>query len=378
MFSLKNEEVNVGRQRELDLVKGFLMIMIVFIHSFQTIAGAEAAESNVHKIMFALFMPTGACLYLFAMGFGSVFTRHSKPKDLVKNGVKLLVYQGLSNLCYAIAMTVSFYIRNSITGEVAGSRALYEANVYSMLTFVNIFFISGMCYLILALYRKLNVKLSGYIISAIVVGIVSPFTKLLVSDNPALNWILDMTFGGKGETSFCFFPYLSYVFLGYVFGKVIRRIPENEKGNFYKKSGIVCGMVAAIWFAGCIVLHPGIEGFFNYMIEQYRIPGLFKVIGSFCTIMFVFAIAFWLMPMIEKWKFGYRKLCYYSKQISKMYAIHIGVYYVIGGLAAFYAFNVKECLIWAVIVLVVTDLFVQGYIRIKDKIVCDRSKTMVQ
>lgn len=372
MFSLKNEEVNVGRQRELDLVKGFLMIMIVFIHSFQTIAGAEAAESNVHKIMFALFMPTGACLYLFTMGFGSVFTRHSKPKDMVKNGVRLLLYQGISNLCYATAMTISFYIRNSITGEVAGSRAVYEANVYSMLTFVNIFFISGMCYFVLALYRKLNVRLSGYIISAIVVGIVSPFTKLLISDNQALNWILDMTFGGKGETSFCFFPYLSYVFLGYVFGKVIRRVSENEKGNFYKKSGILCGMIAAIWFVGCIVLHPGIDGFFNYMIEQYRIPGLFKVIGSFCTIMFVFAIAFWLMPMIEKWKFGYHKLCYYSKQISKMYAVHIGVYYVIGGFAAFYAFNVKECLIWAVVVLIVTDLLVQGYIRITDKIVCGR------
>ena len=60
MFSLKEKEVNTGRQRELDLVKGFLMIMIVFIHSFQTIAGAAAAESSVHKIMFALFMPTGA------------------------------------------------------------------------------------------------------------------------------------------------------------------------------------------------------------------------------------------------------------------------------------------------------------------------------
>ena len=58
MFSLKEKEVNTGRQRELDLVKGFLMIMIVFIHSFQTIAGAAAAESSVHKIMFALFMPT--------------------------------------------------------------------------------------------------------------------------------------------------------------------------------------------------------------------------------------------------------------------------------------------------------------------------------
>lgn len=368
MISLKDQEVNVGRQRELDLVKGFLMIMIVFIHSFQTIAGAEAAESSVHKIMFALFMPTGACLYLFTMGFGSAFTRHSQPKDMVKNGVKLLFYQGLSNLCYAAIMTICFNIRNSITGEVAGSRELYNANLYSMLTFVNIFFIAGMCYLVLAIYRKLNVKLSGYIISTVIVGIISPFTGLLVSDNPALNWILDMTFGGKGETSFCFFPYLSYVFLGYVFGKVIRRVPENEKGNFYKKSGVVCGTVAVVWFICCIVLHPGIEGFFNYMIGQYRVPGLAKVTGSFCSIILVFAIAFWIMPIMEKWKFGYNKLCYFSKQISKMYAVHIGVYWVIGGFAAFYEFGVKGCLILSVIVLIATDLIVQGYLIVTDKI----------
>lgn len=367
MFSLKEKEVNVGRQRELDLVKGFLMIMIVFIHSFQTIAGADAAESAVHKMMFALFMPTGACLYLFTMGFGSAFTRHSQPKDMVKNGVKLLLYQGLSNLCYGAVMTISFYVRNLLTGEVAGSRELYHANLYSMLTFVNIFFISGMCYLVLALYRKLNVKLEGYVISAVIVGLVSPFTKLLVSDNQALNWILDMTFGGKGETSFCFFPYLSYVFLGYVFGKVLRRVPENEKGNFYKKSGLVTGIIAAIWFIGCVVRHPGVDGFFNYMIEQYRTPGLIKVLGSFCMILFVFAVSFWIMPLIEKWKFGYRKLCFYSRQISKMYAVHIGVYWVIGGFAAFYEFNVKECLIWSVIVLLITDLLVQGYLMLTDK-----------
>ena len=367
MFSLKDKEVNVGRQRELDLVKGFLMIMIVFIHSFQTIAGADAAESAVHKMMFALFMPTGACLYLFTMGFGSAFTRHSQPKDMVKNGVKLLLYQGLSNLCYGAVMTISFYIRNLLTGEAAGSRELYHANLYSMLTFVNIFFISGMCYLVLALYRKLNVKLEGYVISAVIVGLVSPFTKLLVSDNQALNWILDMTFGGKGETSFCFFPYLSYVFLGYVFGKVLRRVPENEKGNFYKKSGLVTGILAAIWFIGCVVWHPGVDGFFNYMIEQYRTPGLIKVLGSFCMILFVFAVSFWIMPLVEKWKFGYRKLCFYSRQISKMYAVHIGVYWVIGGFAAFYEFNVKECLIWSVIVLFITDLLVQGYLMLTDK-----------
>lgn len=367
MFSLKDKEVNVGRQRELDLVKGFLMVMIIFIHSFQTIAGMEAAESNVHKIMFGLFMPTGACLYLFTMGFGSVFTRHSQPKDMVKNGLKLIFYQGLSNLCYAAVIVISFSIRNLITGEVPGSRELYEANLYSMLTFVNIFFISGMCYLILALYKKIGVKLAGYIISAVIVGIVSPFTGLLVSDNQALNWILDMTFGGKGETSFCFFPYLSYVFLGYAFGKVIRRVPENEKGNFYKRSGIICGIIVAVWVIGCIISHPGIDELFQYMSGQYRIPGLAKVIGSFCTIMLVFAVSYLIMPVMEKWKFVYNKLCYYSKQISKMYAVHIGVYFVVGGFSAFYEFNVKECLLWSVAVLIATDLLVQGYVIAVDK-----------
>ena len=66
MFSLKKEEVNVGRQRELDLVKGFLMIMIILIHSFQTIGNLDTVNSYAHEILFALFMPTGACLYLFA------------------------------------------------------------------------------------------------------------------------------------------------------------------------------------------------------------------------------------------------------------------------------------------------------------------------
>ena len=119
MFILREKEVNVGRQRELDLVKGFLMIMIIFIHSFQTIGNMEAVTSNAHMVLFTLFMPTGACLYLFAMGFGSVFTRHSKPEDMVKNGVKLLLYQGLSNLCYAAAIVISFGIRNLIAGESA-------------------------------------------------------------------------------------------------------------------------------------------------------------------------------------------------------------------------------------------------------------------
>jgi len=51
-----------------------------------------------------------------------------------------------------------------------------------------------------------------------------------------------------------------------------------------------------------------------------------------------------------------------------MYAVHIGVYWAIAGFAAFYEFSVRDCLILSVVVLIVTDLLVQGYIIIDNKI----------
>ena len=41
---------------------------------------------------------------------------------------------------------------------------------------------------------------------------------------------------------------------------------------------------------------------------------------------------------------------------------------MIGGFAAFYEFGVKGCLILSVIVLIATDLIVQGYLIVTDKI----------
>ena len=51
-----------------------------------------------------------------------------------------------------------------------------------------------------------------------------------------------------------------------------------------------------------------------------------------------------------------------------MYAVHIGVYWTIAGFAAFYKFSVRDCLILSVVVLIVTDLLVQGYLKLTDKL----------
>jgi len=369
MFKLQKEEVNTGRQRELDLVKGFLMIMIIFIHSFQIIANPAALESDVYKLLFVFFMPTGACLYLFCMGLGSVYSKRNRPGDLVKSGWKLLFYQALSNVIYSLCLIIPFCLRRAVLGAAEGTMETYHLTVYSMITFVNIFFISGMCYFVLAVYKAVHMPLMGYVISAIAVGITSPYLGTLCSGNEALNWILDMTFGGKGETSFCFFPYLSYVFMGYVFAKALRRIREEDKADFYIRSEIISAVTAAVWMGAVIWRHPNADEFFMYMSSQYRIPGLAKVIGSCCSILLFFAIAYRAAPVLEKWKFGYRKLTEYSKNISKLYAVHIGIFSIIIALLSFVGVGTAACFVWAVVVLVLTDLTVKGYTAVEKKIV---------
>ncbi len=210
-----------------------------------------------------------------------------------------------------LCLIIPFYLRNAILGEVEGTMEAYHATVYGMLTFVNISFISGMCYLVLAIYKAIRMPL-----------------------------------------------------MGYVFAKVIRKIQKKDKVEFYIKS-----VIAAIWMGFVIWKYPSVDEFFTYMNLQYRIPGLAKVIGSCCSILLCFAIAYGTAPIIEKWKFGYRKLTEYSENISKLYAVHIGIFLIIAALLSFVGVGTEACFGWSVIVFVLTDLTVKGYIAVEKRIV---------
>ena len=95
MFSLKEKEVNTGRQRELDLVKGFLMIMIVFIHSFQTIGRCQQRPNQMY-IRFCLRCSCRQVPACICLPWVLEVLSHAipSPKDMVRNGIKLLILSG--------------------------------------------------------------------------------------------------------------------------------------------------------------------------------------------------------------------------------------------------------------------------------------------
>lgn len=363
MNLLRKEEVNKGRQEELDLVKGFLMLMIIVIHSFQLLADDSAGKSAVYRIVFSAFMLTGATLYLFAMGFGSAYSKKNTPGDLFKSGWRLLFFQLLSNVCYVACLFAGFQLHNLVLGEATGSYDIYMNMISSMIRFLNIFYIAGMGYLVLSFLRVIHMPLWGYVISAILVAVLSPVGAKLTTDSYWINVILDAVFGGMGLASFPFFPYLSFVLFGYVFGRILRLVQPEQKGKFYLAVGGTGGLIAVGWVIFLWFRTGNLAGFYEILHGLYHIPDITKLIGSTTWILFVFWLSFIILPWVKKYSVIYTKLLALSKHTSKYYAVHIGVYAFFAAMTAFRGFDTTACLLWSVAVIIITDVIVVAFVK---------------
>ena len=93
MFS--EERVLYGRQRELDIVRGISVFLMVGSHVFNQFTPltqdvpAEGFFTEVSKLIGAF--PGGAQCFMMVMGMVLLFSTSSKPKSVMKRGLFLIV-----------------------------------------------------------------------------------------------------------------------------------------------------------------------------------------------------------------------------------------------------------------------------------------------
>ena len=358
-------EENTGRQKELDDAKGFLLIAIVLIHAYQAFGNELSRESSFYKVLFGSFMVTGACLYLFSMGFGIAYTKRNTAADLGKNGIRLLVYQLFSNICYALATVLPFLLW-SLTGTVPeGTREIVLLMTKGFLLFFNIFFIAGMIYLVMALLKSLRTPLWCYLVIGIATSVLSPVFARFTTGARWADLLLDVTFGSIGNVSFCFFPYISFVCAGYVMGMVLRKV--KDKAAFYRKGSILTGailLVAAVCF---FWKYPELDQRFRWLEREYLIAGFVKFVVSDAAIFLLLSFFYFLNPILEKWAWLTGKIRYIAKHISKYYAIHIGVYIACSVFTGYQGAGSLGCLGCFLVVMPVTDLIVKIYEKLRSQ-----------
>ena len=355
---LDKKPVNTSRQGEFDYLKGFFMVFIFLVHAYQA---TSSYEDIVIKVVYGFATLSGAAIFIFVMGMGTVYSRQSEPKALAKNGIVMIAYQYLSNIAYLAALTLPYlFVRN-----VLEDKQVYYGLLAQYLQFINIFFITGIIYLALALAKKWKLPAVGYAVAGLLFAIAAPFLYGRTVDVPVLGYIVKIIIGEDYFVSFAAVYFLSYAFLGVAFGYLLQRV--KDKKAFYCWVMPICAVIAFVWWVFTIKKYGFGDELYQYLCIAYSQPDLFHVAASIAHILFFAGLLYFGDGALKKSGVFGRQLLYYNRHISKYYAIHIGVFLVIYGFHKYKGFLSWQCWLITVLCMIVTGGIVRLYVNLTDK-----------
>ncbi len=363
------EEVNTGRQREFDYLKGIFMLFIYLVHAFQA---TMSPEGPVVRWVYMFATMSGAAIFIFVMGVGTVYSKNAAPKEFAKSGVRMVVYQYLDNLAYVLALLLPYpFVSGKLTGAAAENLS-FSIKIYMQYT--NIFFITGIIYLCLALLKKLELKAVWYALFGAAISIAAPFIYGAPVDVPVIGYLMKLLIGEADFVSFTPLYFLSYALFGVAFGKMLRRV--KNKAGFYKVFVIPAIAVFIVWWALAFGAYGSdLLEMYTVFSETYTHPNFWHVLASLAHI-FLFAAVFFFIEegRGKENKKGEPKnpvakqLLYYNRHISKYYALHVPVYFVAFGFNGYEGFQSYQCWFLALLSIIVTELIVRGFNYVSPRI----------
>lgn len=355
------EEVNTGRQREFDYLKGSFMFFIYLIHAFQA---TLSPQDSMSQWIYSLATMSGAAIFIFVMGIGTVYSKHATPADFAKSGVRMVIYQYLNNIAYIVALVIPYPFVSERLMDTMTENLRFLITIYMQYT--NIFFITGIIYLVLALLKKLDVNTVWYVIIGTAASIAAPFIYGTPVNIPVIGYIMKLLIGEADFVSFTPLYFLSYALLGVAFGKMIRHV--KDKMGFYRMLFIPAVAIVAVWW-GLVLRKYGLNlsEMHTFLSDGYTHPNVWHVVASLAHIFLFAAIFFFIEELGKKENKSCeprnpvaRQLLYYSTHISKYYALHVLIYFIALGLNSYKSFQSYQCWLLALLSIVITELMVRG------------------
>ena len=251
------EEINSGRQWELDLARAVIIFCLALIHCTIECTSDEGLTSGIPYLFDTVIGgPFSAPMYMFVMGVGMAYTKNNTPKQYFRRGVHIFVLGYILNICRFL---IPYLIGYGITGDYAAymEPLLYKVLCNDILTF------AGLAMMFLSLFMKL--KLSNGMMLAIATVMCAFGTVFNGVDvqNPLGNIFLGYLIGTEDAAGMVLsdFPVLNWMLFptfGYAFAAVLKKV--KDKKLFYLTVSLPAILIAIIYFTYGIINEIGMFG----------------------------------------------------------------------------------------------------------------------
>ncbi len=241
---ISREPVNTGRQREIDLVKAFCILMMILCHCIEDLF--EYSGANILAVIIREYenQTMGAQAFMICMGIGIVYARKSEPKTHLKRGLSLLIVGQVLNLA-------RFAVPNGIAYLINGD-AYYRKMVFLVFS-SDIMQFAGLTFLMLGLFGILRFSEMKAFIASIAMNIVGMVLAGRVhSGNYVVDQLLGLFIATESESYFPLLHWFIYPAFGMVFGVLLKRVKDKKK--FYLTLLIPTGILTVLYFyvAACV------------------------------------------------------------------------------------------------------------------------------
>lgn len=230
--------MNIIKKREIefDIAKAFAIIVMVIAHSVMMFyVGSSNAMDFFYSVISGVYC---APVFMVCMGISIVYSRNNAYKDLFKRGIKILsIALVLELLRNVLPQLIRFYLFATPSWQIA----------LSYFTCVDILAFASMAFILMSLFKRLNLSsIKIFIISIVMVLFASYFSDNVVINNMVLAQILNYFIRINPYSSFPLFTWFIFPAFGVMFGEYILHCKNKDK--FYMIITPLTFIPATIYF----------------------------------------------------------------------------------------------------------------------------------
>ena len=129
---------------ELDIAKALSIIFMIFLHTVMVVSGFNNSISPAYDFIIGnvLGRPCAAPVFMFCMGIGIVYSRHSQWDLMIKRGVKLYLLGILVNV-------FEFFLPGFVCGMLLGRWDIFPMAGGLLLFCVDILAFAGLSFILM-------------------------------------------------------------------------------------------------------------------------------------------------------------------------------------------------------------------------------------
>lgn len=259
------DKINLGRQKELDMAKAFSIIFMVFVHVFLIALYFNNSFSKGYKLIFddILGGPAAAPIFMFCMGVGVVYSRHSQWNVMIKRGIMLMLLGIFVNFFeYILPWFYSgILLGNWNTFDIFGGLIIFEVDILAF---------AGLSFIMMGIFKKINLSNKQLLIFAIILSILGSFLNFIEFHNVVLDILFGYFIGTNvAFTAFPFFNWFIFPISGLIWGQYFIRVKDKERFFKFWPILIIVSLIYIILYSQFVVFDittsSNIDGFYYYM-----------------------------------------------------------------------------------------------------------------